>query len=1356
MDPSPDLLHDWFLQSARRFPDRIAIEAPGEGDRSAVLWTYDEARAASQAIAQVLGGEVGPDDRVAIFLPRRDGSLYVAQLGVLRAGAAYLSLVDQLPDERISFLLEDSDARIVITDAERAGRVRALAGDRQVLLFEEAAEATRESDATLPSVETSNLAYVIYTSGTTGQPKGVAIEHRSICNLVASDRQHFGLDEHTRSVQSSSPVFDSSLEEIWLAWSVGGAIVVADDETARLGPDLVAWLREQRATVLCPTPTLLRAMGCRDPETELPDLDLVYVGGEAVPDSLLEVWGRSERPRFENGYGPTECTVTVTRDRLLQGRPVTIGRPVDGHQAVILDPAGAELPIGEVGELCFRGPGLARGYLNRPELTEDKFTGHPQHGRIYRTGDLGRRLDDGRLLCLGRADGQVKLRGYRIELEEVEAQMAAFDGIREAACRLQTVGGDSQLVGFVTLDGYAAGSDLGREQVLTESLRIELAKQLPPYMVPSGVGVLDRLPSTLQGKIDRAGLPELELGVTEWASDGRSRAPATPTERVLAEAVAPLLGVPSEQLDCDRDFFELGGDSVRAAEWVSILRDHQATRSVSVRDVYQHRSVAALALAIDAESKSTRASSDEEREQVDVPGRRPRLLVGLAQALYLSLAIGAGGVVAWILAATLGTWLTHRLGVLGVLVLAPFLLQGLRLLLVPFALSLALLVKRILMPCYRPGRYRAWSWWHLRHWIVQRTLQWVPFGLTAGTEFQSTWLRLLGARVGKRVHLHRGADVFSGAFELLEIGDDAVIGQDANLSTVQLVDHWFEVAPISVGARSLVSVRASVEGGASVGSDAELRPLSSLRKGERVPDGEVWDGVPASEVGAIAPRPELDDAEALARERATPYRHGLAQILLEELVRAVLGLPTALLLLVTLFLVGLGEERAFLEFLFDPLARPGCLVSLGLVVVLSGPISLLVSGLGMRFFQRVPQGVFSRYGSRYWWIWIRTGVLERAGEVLSGTMFWPWWLRLSGMRLGKNSEVSTITDVLPEQCSIGRDSFFADGIYFGGPVLRDGVVEVAPVAIGSRSFLGNHAVVEPSTSVPDDVLVGVCTVAGAAPLRADSSWFGHPPFELPNREVVDADRALTHDPGPFLYWNRFAWEASRFLLPVLVGLFGLAWLDLVEDRISEHAQKALSIDGESLSSIFEVPASFWWLTIPTLTALSGLAAIAVVCAAKWLLLGRVKASQHGLWSSWCCRWDFVYVLWARLGRGPLSQLDGTPMIQTFLRSFGVGIGSRVTLGRGFAHVVDPDMLRFEHGACVDGLFQAHTFEDRVLKTAPVFLRPGSSTRRGSVLMYGADLGAGCRVEPHTVVMKNERLEPDRVHEGVPSRARPVR
>jgi non-ribosomal peptide synthetase-like protein len=427
------------------------------------------------------------------------------------------------------------------------------------------------------------------------------------------------------------------------------------------------------------------------------------------------------------------------------------------------------------------------------------------------------------------------------------------------------------------------------------------------------------------------------------------------------------------------------------------------------------------------------------------------------------------------------------------------------------------------------------------------------------------------------------------------------------------------------------------------------------------------------------------------------------------------------------------DAATFMDWLFDPLGEVRYWPLEAVPVVLAVPATLLFEAFAMRLLGRIRPGAISCWSVEYLRVRLKTETLESAGRWLCGTLLWPVWLRAAGMRIGRGSEIGTIADTVPDLVEIGTESFFADGVYLAGPRVSRGMVELAPVKVGSGVFLGNYSVVGCGQSVADGVLIGVCTVADDGLMTRGTSWFGQPPFQLHNREPVSADRRLTHEPDWLRYCNRVFWELLRFTVPLLpVGLI-LAWFGVLD-----WAEETMSVP---MVLLVVVPAAeVALLVFPPL----------IVIALKWLLLGRARPGTHPLWSCWVSRWDFLYIAWD-FWAATVAALDGTLMLNAYLRAMGVRLGRRVVLGPGFSHVADPDMLEFGDDATVTVLSQAHTFEDRVLKIDRLKVRARGTVGRGTLLLYGSDVGEETYVVPQSAVMKGERLLPNRVYVGRPTR-----
>jgi non-ribosomal peptide synthetase-like protein len=1325
-DCTDAMLHEFFERAALRWPEQIAVDVPPGVERpERTLVTYAALEREANDLAQNLRRFIHGECVVGVLLPRTSEHLYAAQLAILKTGAAYTCLDPSFPDARIRDVISDARATVLLTD--RAGRDRARTCELETLTVIEVGEAlSSPADPVLDSNHAGpaapatphRLAYIIYTSGTTGRPKGVMIEHRSIANLVESDVAAFRLSPSDRVAQSSSAAYDSSVEEIWLAFAVGATLVVLDEDTVRLGPDLIDWLRRERVTVFCPPPTLLRSTGCSDPETALPELKLLYVGGEPLPRDVADRWSKGRA--LVNGYGPTECTVTCLRERVLAGEPITIGRPVRDVTAWVLNYNLELVAPGTSGELCIGGVGLARGYWQRPDLTAEKFILHPRLGRIYRTGDLVHCDASGQFHYHGRIDSQVKLRGYRIELGEIESRLVESPGVRAAACYVLGDDGNARLEAVVVPEDAARPPS-------TDDLKLALAKVLPVHMVPGRFGFLSALPTTVGGKLDRAALPRLTQ--IETPDDKEITLPRNAIEAGIHAAFTEILRFP-RGISIHEDFFnDLGGDSLGAAQLVTMLRDDPVTAWATVRDIYEARTVAALAARTPEPITSPDAAASHSRDDLRATPAVFPWLTGLLQAAWIAKDVVLGSVGAYVAVFHLLPWAIARVGIILLVLIAPPLLVAGLALYTAIAVRAAVWMKKRLIGRYEPLRAPVWGGFYLRNWIVQRTVKLVPWWLIEETEFQNAALRGLGARIGERVHIHRGVDLLRGGWDLLSIGDDVTIGRDVALELVRLEAGHIVMGGVSLGNGCTLETHAHVSAGAWVESNGLLTARSSLSRGEGVPAGERWDGIPAAPAGPApgAPRPLSTGID----NSATAC--GVQLVLARLILAAALLLPLELLAIGTAWLFGLTADDVA-SWMASPAINVRLLLGCVAAAVLSLPFLLIAESLACRAMGRVHPGVISRWSSGYVRVCLKAALVDSGSRWLYGTLFWPAWLRLAGMKVGARCEISSLIDTVPELVEIGDESFCADGIYLGGTRIHRGTVTLSPVRIGRNNFVGNGAIIPGGTRLPDNILLGVCTVADAVLLRPGTAWFGHPPFELARRAMVHVDRRLTHNPTIVRYLVRVSWELLRFALPVVFALIVPIWFALLA-----RAEDALPL------------AALLLVAIPLLNLAAATTTGVLVIGIKWMLLGRVRPGTHPLWSSWASRWDFFCLAWNIYAAETVALLDGTPGLVWLLRATGVRVGKGVVFGNGFAEdLPDPDMLTFEDGATVDCLFQAHTFEDRVLKMDYVTVRRNATVGRNAVLLYGAEIGAATRVAPNSVVMKHEHLLPGRSYEGAPT------
>jgi amino acid adenylation domain-containing protein len=570
--PRDSCIHELVEAQATRTPDAVAVV---HEDRQV---SYAELNARANALARCLQRQgVGPEARVGICL-QRSPEMMVGILGVLKAGGCYVPLDPGYPVTRLEYLLADSGARLVVTSAAVAGEWMKEA--TQVCL--EDVNSAERSDLGV-SMSPENLAYVIYTSGSTGRPKGVGITHRGAVSLVTWSAQQVSEEERRGVLASTSMCFDLSIYEMFLPLTTGGACILAPNVLA-----LETMASRERVTLLNTVPSAGRALLERGavPET----VSVVNLAGEPLKSALVDdLYGQVSIQRVYDLYGPSEATTYSTYTHRQLGGIETIGRPVANTQLYVLDDWGRVQGVGVVGELYIGGVGLARGYLGRAGLTAERFVpnAYTQEAgaRLYRSGDRVRYLADGRLEYLGRVDHQVKVRGFRIELGEIESVLSSHPAVKDAVVLARESGPDrSQLVAYVVLEA-GAGNEPGTE------LRAHVQAQLPGYMVPAAIVVLDALPLTANGKLDRKALPAPQ---GDAYGRGVYEAPEGEIERTVGRIWEELLGV--ERVGRQDNFFELGGHSLMAMTVIERMR-RQGLRA-DVRSLFERPTLQRLAEAV--------------------------------------------------------------------------------------------------------------------------------------------------------------------------------------------------------------------------------------------------------------------------------------------------------------------------------------------------------------------------------------------------------------------------------------------------------------------------------------------------------------------------------------------------------------------------------------------------------------------------------------------------------------------------------------------------------------------------------------------------------------------------------------
>ncbi len=611
--PKDKTIYKLFEQHAAETPDDIAVMYGEEAI------TYKELDTSSNQLARTLREKGAKPNSIVGIIADRSFKMIIGIMGILKAGAAYLPIDPEYPEDRIGYILEDSKTELLLTQSKYIDKVE-FAGEKLNLESKQcyANEGTKLDNVNSPK----DLAYVLYTSGSTGNPKGVMIEHESAVNTLTETERNFPVAKEDVYLLKTTYTFDVSVMEIF-AWFVGkGKLAILKPGDEKDISEILNAIEKYKVTHINFVPSMLNLFLERlDDENVNKTNSLKYVvaGGEALTkETVNRLQKLIKNARLENIYGPTEATIYVTRYSLKNfnkdTKNIPIGKPTSNINAYIIDKNKKLQPVGIQGELCFSGIGLGRGYLNRPELTAEKYIENPfvPGERMYKTGDLARWLPDGNIEFLGRIDFQVKIRGFRIELGEIESQLLKYEGISEAIVIAKEDKNKNS-----SLCSYICGE---REYSISE-LREHLAKELPEYMIPSYIVQLDKLPLSANGKVDRKALPEPDSSITTGAE---YVAPSNEIEEKLVSIWSEVLGI--EKIGINDNFFELGGHSLKAIN-ISSKINKELNVSVPLREMFKTPTIKGLAIYIEGTKQSiySRIEPAEEKEYYPLSSAQKRM-----------------------------------------------------------------------------------------------------------------------------------------------------------------------------------------------------------------------------------------------------------------------------------------------------------------------------------------------------------------------------------------------------------------------------------------------------------------------------------------------------------------------------------------------------------------------------------------------------------------------------------------------------------------------------------------------------------------------------------------------------------
>jgi len=1303
-------LHDVFEErvdwmSSYAHPAHLAVDA---GDIAMTFAELDES--ANQLARHLLAEGARSGDRIGLLFDRSVYS-YIGMLAVSKIHAAYLPLDAGFPSDRISYILADAGARLVLSNSQVRERVDGLAEIAPELLFvdEAAAAIARRSPARLTDDErgapVDDLAYLIYTSGTTGRPKGVAIGHASICNFVRVAAEVYGIQADDRVYQGMTIAFDFSVEEIWVPWMAGATLVPKPAGPSLLGVDLHEYLTEQRITAMCVVPTLLATI-----EDDLPNLRFLLVSGEACPQDLITRWHRPDR-RFLNVYGPTEATVTATWTTLDPDRAVTIGQPLPTYSTVILDAADPHraLPDGEIGEIGIAGIGLAIGYLNRDDLTEKVFVpdflGIPNNpsGRIYRTGDLGLVNEAGEIEYHGRIDLQVKVRGYRIELTEIESVLLQVPGVSAAVVdTFSPTPGTVELVGYYSLR-------TGVAELAPDVIYAHLRDRLPAYMVPAYLEHLAAIPMTTSDKADRKALP---APTSRRSTSAGEHVPAeTETERILADALGAVLGI-GEVSVVSNFFDDLGANSLLMAQFSAKVRKTGALPSTSMREIYQNPTIRSLALLLGGATPA--AAAPAATGTVVRTSSVRYVLTGVAQLLiflgltYLSaLLIDIG--FTWAAAGSTPLKVFERSSLYMVALLLATLL-------------LPILAKWLLIGRWKPREIRLWSLGYLRFWTVKTLIRASPLVLFAGSPIYVLYLRALGMKIGK------GTTILSTnvpvATDLISIGANSVIRRGASFTGYHATSGKLVTGRVILGRDVFVGETSVLDIGTAMGDGAQLGHSSSLHTGQLVPAGASWHGVPAepttTNYRVVQPirirgvrRFLFSLVQLVAMLVVVPVVSGVVVTLLTAIpVVATFFDPARLSFVGSRFYVSMLAISAILFFgftllglltmiilprLLSPLVRPGRTYRLyGFHYLVAQAITRLSNS---RFFMMMFGDSSAAVGYAKS-LGYKLGVVEQTGSNF-------------GTEISHDSALLT---------TVGTGTMLSDGLAIMNSDFSHTSFRMSRIAIGERNFMGNNIALPADAKIGRNVLLGTKVMVPIdGPVREDVGLLGSPPFEIPRS--VARDSAFDELKRPDVLRKRLRAKA-RHNLGSMVTFLIYRWAQFLAVFLIMTAAASLY----RRFGHFSVAVGF--LAVMAFN-------MVFVALAERAVLGfrRLTPRFVSIYDPYFWRHERLWKVLA----APL--FSGTPFKSLSWRLLGVRVGKR--LFDDGAAIPEKTLVTLGDDVVLNAgsVIQGHSLEDGTFKSDYITLGSGVVLGVSAFVHYGVTMGDGSVLEADAFLMKGEETAP---------------
>ncbi|CAF1548716.1 unnamed protein product, partial [Adineta ricciae] len=1032
------------------------------------------------------------------------------------------------------------------------------------------------------------------------------------------------------------------------------------------------------------------------------------VGGEAFPKTLVDRWWREDRLIY-NSYGPTETTVAATLSLVHPNKPISIGRPLPNYVCCLLDEVTGQPTSANTGELCIRGPGIARGYVGLSELTKEKFT---KYG--YRTGDQVT-FENDQIFFHQRIDTQVKLRGFRIELDEIEQELLNLkDNVKSAAVTVQ----NEQIIAYVV------------GELSEAKMREKLTKRIPRYMIPDRLITIDeKMPLLSSGKIDRKALHSLSLGNSPnkneiTKSPKQQKVPNKTNNRSIADIIlyAFRSTFPHNEITKDNDFFlDLGGHSLTAAQTVSKLRE--SFPNVSIQDLYECKTAKALAERLSVTSGNSNAEKIFISDMtIDKPAISRLALCALIQAIVLLIVFGLTAV------DLLLPFVMFDIALENYGLIYGFLAAYATYVIVPVLLSfLAILVKWIVIGRFREGDFPLWSLMYVRWWTVKQFLGLSSLDSFSDTPWMPIFYRLLGAKIGHNVHI---GDIDCSVVDLLSVGDGSTISSDVAIRTAFVDNYTLKLRRVSIGCDVHVGVRSVLNGESIMGDHSELGSMSFLPSGVCIPADEVWQGSPAQYCHRRIP------LEIVTESNWEKWKSILVSSIFLLLILFFLPLMNFIPMFPGLIFFDYIRWKALSPWLqviyFSPVVGIlyTCLIILEIVIV------------RFIFIGSIKEGVYSTKS----WTFMRKWIFDQLFDValdniyaLFATVYARPLLQAFGMKIGQRCEVSTASGMVHSLVEIGDESFVADTVTLANPYISRGYIHLHKTIVGQRTFIGNAACISSGIQIPNGCLIG-CMSTVADGLKEGESCVGSPPIVLSKRQQVapDISDEMTFRPSAHLILGRSIIDILRVIVPrvVIVLEIGIAFEIFVWSQTYNHVYLFFLLIPIVYIMVFAVPSLLFFLVL------------------KWLLIGKYRIRQDPLWSPFVWISELITVVYEDIVCSIfLGYLEGTLFLAPMLRCFGVHIGRGCYLDT--ADITEFDLVHIGDYVTIDADvgIQTHLFEDRVMKLGEVHIESEATIGGESIILLDTRIGHRANIGPFSLVMRGEIIPPGTSWQGIPIKGR---